>query len=223
LLTPDDRPLVLAIDNFDRVFQYPNLEIDFCGLLRGWHERSKINPQWEKLRLIIVHSQESYAQRDINQSPFNVGLPIELGEFTPAQVTDLAAHHGLRWTTGQLQELMAMIGGHPYLVRWALYHLATGDLSFATFLETAATEAGIYRNHLRRHLKTLEDDPDLGQAMLQVVLSDTPIRLPSEEAFKLDSMGLVVRVQNDVQPRCLLYRQYFSDRLPSVCPFSLHL
>ena len=164
---------------------------------------------------MIVHSQEAYAQRDINQSPFNVGFPIEPGEFTPAQVRDLVVRHGLVWENHRLQQLMNLIGGHPYLVRWALYHLAAGDVSFSTFLETAATEAGIYSHYLRGHLKTLEAYPDLGQAMGKVVRSDIPIRLPSEEAFKLHSMGLVVRVQNDVQPRCLLYRQYFSDRLGS--------
>ena len=81
LLQEGTPPLVLAIDNFDRVFQYIDIETDFCGLLRGWHERSKTKKQWEKLRLIVVHSQESYAQKDINQSPFNVGQVIELTDF----------------------------------------------------------------------------------------------------------------------------------------------
>ncbi len=204
---------MLAIDNFDRVFQYPDVETDLCGLLRGWHERSKINKLWEKVRLIIVHSQESYTQRDINQSPFNVGLPIELGEFTAAQVQDLVARHGLGWTAAQVQQLMDLVGGHPYLVRSALYHLAAGDVTLAEFFQTAATEAGIYSDYLRGHLKTLEDHPDLATAMQTVVTSESPVRLKSEVAFKLDSMGLIVRVNNDVQPRCLLYRQYFRDRL----------
>lgn len=35
LLKDDQTPIVLAIDNFDRVFKYPDIETDFCGLLRG--------------------------------------------------------------------------------------------------------------------------------------------------------------------------------------------
>lgn len=213
LLAGDDRPLVLAIDNFDRIFKYADIETDLCGLLRGWHESSKIKKLWEKLRLIIVHSQESYAQRDINQSPFNVGLPIELGEFTPDQVRDLVARHGLSWTEDELEQFRGLIGGHPYLVRSALYRIAAGDLSLAEFLRTAPTEAGIYSDYLRGHLKTLEDYPELGAAMKLVVTSEDPVRLRSEESFKLDSMGLVVRVDNNVKPRCDLYRQYFCDRL----------
>jgi hypothetical protein len=213
LLEGDDRPLVLAIDNFDRIFKYADIETDLCGLLRGWHESSKIKKLWQKLRLIIVHSQESYAQRDINQSPFNVGLPIELGEFTPEQVQELVARHGLTWTEGELEQFMGLIGGHPYMVRSALYHIAAGDLSLAEFLRTGPTEAGIYSDYLRGHLKTLEDYPELGAAMKLVITSEAPVRLRSEESFKLDSMGLVVRVDNNVKPRCDLYRQYFCDRL----------
>lgn len=213
LLEGNDRPLVLAIDNFDRIFKYADIETDLCGLLRGWHESSKIKKLWQKLRLIIVHSQESYAQRDINQSPFNVGLPIELGEFTPEQVQELVARHGLTWTEGELEQFMGLIGGHPYMVRSALYHIAAGYLSLAEFLRTAPTEAGIYSDYLRGHLKTLEDYPELGAAMKLVITSEAPVRLRSEESFKLDSMGLVVRVDNNVKPRCDLYRQYFCDRL----------
>jgi hypothetical protein len=213
LLHEEFSPLVLAIDNFDRAFQYPDIETDLCGLLRGWHERAKFKKIWQQLRLIIVHSQESYAQRDINQSPFNVGLPIELGEFTAEQVRDLVARHGLIWTESDFEQFRQLVGGHPYLVRSALYHLASGDLSFSEFLQTAPTEAGIYKNYLLGHLKTLEDCPELGVAMRSLVLSEQPVRLRSEDAFKLDSMGLVVRVDNNVKPRCELYRLYFGDRL----------
>jgi AAA-like domain/CHAT domain len=213
LLEGANQPLVVAIDNFDRVFEYPAIENDFCGLLRGWNENAKVKDLWNNLRLIIVHSQESYAQKDINQSPFNVGWAIELDEFTPAQVQELITLHGLSWTEQEMGQLMSLIGGHPYLVRVALYHLATGDVTLADFLKTAATEAGIYSDHLIRHLNILEKYPLLGTAMKTVVMSEVPVRLRSEEAFKLDGMGLIVRLENNVQSRCLLYRQYFRERL----------
>jgi|GEM_PF-3490444 len=213
LLQNHQPPLVLAIDNFDRIFKYADIETDFCGLLRGWYGQSRNDALWGNLRLIIVHSQEPYLPKDINQSPFNVGLPIVLGELTIPEVQRLITCHGLVWTEQQVEQLGALIGGHPYLVRLALYHIAAGDLSFEEFLQTAPTEAGIYRNHLLGHLKALENYPDLAAAMKTLVTSEIPVRLRSEEAFKLDSRGLVVRHKNEVQPRCLLYRLYFSDRL----------
>jgi AAA-like domain len=167
--------------------------------------------RWGKLRLIIVYSQEPYLQKDINQSPFNVGLPIELGELTAAQVEKLVALHGLE--QGIAEGVMSLVGGHPYLVRSALYHVAMGDVSWDELRRTAATEAGIYRDHLVGHLRALEDYPELGAAMKAVVMTKDPVRLRSEEAFKLDSMGLVARVENEVVPRCALYRSYFCARL----------
>jgi AAA-like domain len=207
------QPLVIALDNFDRVFDYPDIETDFCGLLRGWHESAKVKHLWNNLRLIIVHSKESYTQKDINQSPFNVGLPIELDEFTPAQVQKLVDLHRLGWVGQECEQLMSLIGGHPYLVRAALYHITIGDMTLERFLKTAPTEEGIYNHYLMGHINALEKHPELGKGMKAVATSDGPVRLRSDEAFKLNSMGLVVRVGNDVKPRCLLYRQYFRERL----------
>jgi AAA-like domain/CHAT domain len=215
LLEGVDRPLVVAIDNFDRVFEHPDpeVEVDFCGLLRGLHEGAKTKELWNNLRLVIVHSQESYAPKDINQSPFNVGLPIELEEFTLEQVQELVKLHKLEWKETEINQLMSLIGGHPYLVRTALYHIAVGDITLNDFLRTAATESGIYSKFLTGHLNTLENCPELEKAIRSVVISEVPIRLSSKESFKLISMGLVTRTENDVQPRCVLYRQYFRDRL----------
>jgi hypothetical protein len=53
LLNGSQPPLVLAIDNFDRIFAYPEIETDFCGLLRGWYERSRSDARWGNLRLLI--------------------------------------------------------------------------------------------------------------------------------------------------------------------------
>ena len=47
LLQPFETPLVLAIDNFDRIFTCPGIETDFCGLLRGWFEKVNTTPLWE--------------------------------------------------------------------------------------------------------------------------------------------------------------------------------
>ena len=140
-------------------------------------------------------------------------MPIELGEFTPAQVENLVARHGLDWTEAELKQFRLLVGGHPYLVRLALYAIAAGDCSWDEFLQKAPTEEGIYGDLLRKYLKTLEDCPELGAAMRKVVAAEEPVSLRSEYSFKLDSMGLVVRVENKVKPRCALYRRYFQDRL----------
>ena len=107
-----------------------------------------------------------------------------------------------------------MVGGHPYLVREALYHITQQDLTLDELLETAFTESGLYGDHLRRHWWNLSQHPELAEAIWQVMLSNNPVRLKPVHAFHLHSMGLVNLQRNDVTPRCDLYRQYFrSHRL----------
>lgn len=217
LLSKIDVPLVLGLDEVDRIFQHPNIADDFFGLLRAWYEEAGYGGSdsglWEKLRLVVVHSTEVYIPLDVNQSPFNVGLPIELSEFTFDQVFDLVQRHRLNWDVPQVEQLMAIVGGHPYLIRLALYHLAQNHLTLSDLIQTASTEAGIYGEHLRRHLWNLRQHPDLGTAFSQVVNNSEAIELESILAFKLHSLGLVHLQGNEVTPRFTLYRQYFRDRL----------
>lgn len=213
LLAEINQPLVLGLDEVDCVFQYPEIAADFFGLLRAWHEDGKNREIWKKLRLVVVHSTEVYIPLNINQSPFNVGLPIELPEFNAQQVLDLAQRHRLNWSFNQVEQLMTMLGGHPYLVRMALYRIARKDITLDLLLQKAPTEAGPYSDHLRRHLWNLEQHPELAAAIKKVVAATSPVRLNSIECFKLLSMGLLQQQGNDVTPRCNLYRQYFRDRL----------
>jgi class 3 adenylate cyclase len=217
LLAEIDSPLVLALDEVDVVFNYPKIATDFFGMLRTWYQKAK-SPErssqvWQKLRLVIVHSTEVYIPLNINQSPFNVGLSIELPEFTPLQVNDLAQRHQLNWGTEEVERLMNLIGGNPYLVQMALHHISVQDITLEQLLETATGENSIYTDYLRRQLWNLQQYPELVTALTQVVMSPTPVRLDPIQAFKLQSMGLVQVQNRQVVPSCELYRQYFSDRL----------
>ena len=191
LLSESSKPLTLGLDESDRLFESPEIADDFFGLLRALHEEAKRRDIWKKLRLIVVHSTEVYIPMDVNKSPFNVGLPIDLPEFNSQQVQDLAKRHGLNWSDGEVVELMGLVGGHPYLVRLAMYRISRQDVSFNQLVKLPPTEAGIYSDHLRRHLWNLEKYSELMEAMREVVSVSQPVRLRSELGFKLNSMGLV--------------------------------
>ena len=205
--------LTLGLDEVDRVFESPEIADDFFGLLRALHEEAKRRDIWKRFRLVVVHSTEVYIPLDINKSPFNVGLPIELPEFTSEQVQELARRHGLVWNATEVEQLMALVGGHPYLVRVAMYAIARQDVTLAQLVQEAPTEMGIFSDHLRRHLWNLEKYPELMEAMREVVTASEGVRLRSEQAFKLNSMGLVKLEGNNCSPRCYLYYQYLCDRL----------
>ncbi len=209
LLPAIQSPIALGLDEVDRVFEYPEIASDFFGLLRAWHEEAKNRDIWQKLRLIVVHATEVYIPLDTHQSPFNVGLPVELPEFTLAQIKQLAQLHGLPWKEAELEQLQTLIGGHPYLVRLALYHLARKDISLAQLIQDAPTEAGLFRDHLRGHWWNLQQHSHLAAAFNTVVTSDQPVSLEPSTLFKLHSLGLIQLIGNEAQPRCDLYRRYF--------------
>jgi len=72
-----------------------------------------------KLRLIVLHSTEIYIPLKLTESPFNVGLPLQLPYFTEEQILALAQRHGLDWTDSpDAERLMAMVGGHPSVTDW---------------------------------------------------------------------------------------------------------
>ena len=213
LLSESSRPLTLGLDESDRLFESPEIADDFFGLLRALHEEAKRRDIWKKFRLVVVHSTEVYIPLDVNKSPFNVGLPIELPEFNSQQVQELAARHGINWSATEVTKLMALVGGHPYLVRLAMYRIARQDVTLNQLLNSATTEAGIYSDHLRRHLWNLEKYPELIEAMREVSSVSKPVRLRLELAFKLNSMRLVKLEGNYCSARCNLYEEYFRDRL----------
>lgn len=213
LLQQIETPLVVALDEVDRIFDFPHISQEFFPMLRSWHEEAKTVDIWKQLRLIVVHSTEDYGRLDINQSPFNVGSPVELKEFSEAEVQNLAHRHNLEWKNEPVQQLMKMVGGHPYLIRLALYHLASRHLKLEEFLKDAATDAGIYNEHLRRHLETLQQHPKLAAALKQVVNSPEPVKIDTMLGYKLDSMGLINRHGDYSSPKCHLYRLYFAPRL----------
>lgn len=216
LLSQLEHPLVLVLDDVDRIFPYPQIAESFFGMLRVWHEEARTTHIWKKLRLVIAHSTEVYIQLNINRSPFNVGVPIELPEFTPEQVRDLAKQQGLDWDalgTQGLEPLLALVGGHPYLVQRAIYDLTHSEITFEQLLQTAYTESGIYSDHLRGHLWNLQEHPELATAMKKVVEATHPVQLEPMQSFKLQSLGLVRLEGNEVKPWCELYARYFCDRL----------
>jgi AAA-like domain len=140
-------------------------------------------------------------------------LPIELSPLNDDQATDLIQRHGLHLSPRESVDLMDLTGGHPYLLRVALYHLARQEISMVELLRIAPTVEWAYGEHLRRHLNSLEEHPELKVAMQRVIGAAVPVRIEPTEAFKLASMGLVRFQGNDVVPLCALYRQYFSEML----------
>ncbi|MEH2245445.1 AAA-like domain-containing protein [Nostoc sp.] len=217
LLSALSSPLVLVLNEVDWVFEYQEIAGKLLSLVRTWHEQAKGVEIWQKLRLILVYSTEILVPRKLTQSPFNIGLTINLPPFTKEQVENLAQRHGLDWTDGKdAESLMAMVGGHPYLVRLALYHLVgKGGLErdLGQLLQQAPTEAGIYHEYLRQFVLALGEKPELGNAFYEVINATNYVKLEPALADKLQSMGLINLEGDRSTPACELYRLYFRQYL----------
>ena len=210
-------PLVLVLDEVNHLFEYPKIAQEFLPLLRFWYEEANNSEYWQLLRLVVVHSTDIYIPLDINQSPFNLGLLVNLPEFTFEQMKDLANRHQFVAKVQDLDHrilsLMEMIGGHPYLARLAFYALSTRNITFEQLLKEAPTGTGIYRSHLQGLLATLKQYPELSNIYQQVVSATEPVHIPATSAYKLESIGLVKLIDNTVIPSYQLYRLYFRDCL----------
>jgi hypothetical protein len=211
ILNSVDCPLVLAMDEVDSIFE-TNFRSDFFGMLRSWHNSRAFMPIWKKLDLALVTSTEPYQLiENLNQSPFNVGVVVELSDFTSDEVADLNRRHDSPLGSEEIIQLMELIGGHPYLVRSTLYLLAKNRIAFQTLKSRATDDRGPFGDHLRYHLFRLHGKEDLIEGLRGVLFrnecNDDLI------FFRLRGAGLVRREGTKVLPRCQLYADYFKERL----------
>jgi hypothetical protein len=140
VLSTGDTPIVLALDEADRLLQTAFYQ-DFFALVRAWHNSRASDERWNRLNVVMVISTEPYLLiPDVNQSPFNVGLNLYLKDFDAVQVRDLNQRHGSPVTESDFPRLMELLGGHPYLTRKALYTLTIERWTWADLMRVAATD-----------------------------------------------------------------------------------
>jgi AAA-like domain/Effector-associated domain 4 len=215
LLPKVQNQLILVLEGMDRIFHYPHpLPVDFCGLIRGWHEKSGRDESWHKLSIVAVYATDDYAMLGMDISPFaNVGEAITLNDFTLVQVKNLAQRYGLNFTEEQVVELTNKSNGHPFLVDQALKIIKERLIEFEKILKESATQEGIYSDHLLGIWNVLRSKPHLSEAFKKLVTESEPVPLPPDILFKLQSLGLIELHGNYASPRCQIYREYFAANL----------
>lgn len=204
------QPLTLGIDRLDLLLAYPGTARDFFALLRVMNDRSISGDKWENFRLVLAYSTpaiESFVGMSGNQSPFNIGYLIELPEFTPSQVADLASQRQLSLSPVEIDRIMQLIGGIPYLVRLTLDQIQQDGVQILTVEST--TTNNIYQKHLHALAGWLASSKLRSAMHLVVQNPETTSNLPFHKQCLLHSLGLVIFVNNGVTARCELYRQYF--------------
>jgi hypothetical protein len=213
ILEPHPGPLVLALDEADRLFGYP-FASEVFGLFRSWHNARVLDPLWSRLTLVITYATEAHLFiTDLNQSPFNVGTLLSLEDFTPEQVRWLNERYGgpLR-NADELDAFYRLVGGHPYLTNRGLYQLARHGPRAVLFADEAAREDGVFGDHLRRILVLLARDTELCDVVRGVLRGRG---CPSTESFyRLRSAGVLAgESARAARMRCELYARYLERHL----------
>jgi hypothetical protein len=205
------QPVVVAIDDAHRLFEYPQTAKAFFSLARGWFEDARRMGAWKEFRQVIIYDTEIYIDFDLRQSPFNVGTPIKLLPLKTKSVQNLAWRYGLKEIReDQVKRLMQLVEGHPYLTQMALYHCYEGS-DFEQILAQAATPMGIYKDHFEELTEKLSTHPNLIGAFREVLQAQgARVSLESTIGKKLEGLGLVCVGQGAVVS-CRLYQAFFDQ------------
>lgn len=211
ILPQFNTPIVFALDEADALLT-TTFSQHFFGMIRAWHNRRAMAPEWEKFNIALVISTEPYLLiDDINQSPFNVGLKLDLADFDMNQFSQLNIQHGSPLDNAAITQAFNLLNGQPYLTRKLLYLLTTKQQSWDQILEQALLDNGPFGDHLRRLNWSLRAQPKLHQTLLEIIRT----RKSSDEdvLFRLQKAGLATQNGDVVNCRCGLYEQYFEQKL----------
>ena len=213
ILPGSELPVTFLLDEVDLLFDLPYRD-QFFATIRGWHNLRATREIWNRLNIIIAHSTEPYLWiQNINQSPFNVGLSIRLEDFSLDEVKELNAKYKDQLkSNNDINDLMNLLGGHPYLIRHALFTLANSNLTVQELCRTAADETGPFSDHLRRYIWSIQNSKKLITVMQNVLRQNM---CDDETDFqRLKAAGLVKgETRHSLQMRCQLYAEYFRKHL----------
>jgi hypothetical protein len=215
ILKPLRSPCILAIDETDTIFR-TDFAPDFFSMLRSWHglRAHPARRDWKKLDIFLSTSTEPHFFIDRpHESPFNVGVRLPLEDFTVEEVGRMNAMHPRPLSESDLRRVYALLGGHPFLTRKALYVLACAapDYTVDGLLDVSAEDTSPFSDHLTYYLLRLQGKPELIAAFRQVIEGhDTGDEFLMR---RMEGAGLVRRERNRVVPRCELYARYFREHL----------
>lgn len=214
LLAASQRPVVLILDDVDRLFRHLDVADEFFGLLRTWYEDGKTTAIWKQLRMVIAQSSEVYIPLNINKSPFNVGLAIPLEPFSPEDVRQLAKTYGLDWSLLAATDLCHLIAGQPYLSHLAIDRIWRAETTLHNLL-CDPLGGHIFLPYLQQQLRQVQQQPQLTEAITHLIANHDLAPASLSAVYQLQNMGVVVLTGDGPKLACNLFRRYFSKNLSS--------
>ncbi len=214
LLGRSERPLIWSLDEVDQIFSC-SFANEFFAILRSWHNERALFPETvcRRLTVLVAYAREAHILiTDANQSPFNVGTRIVLGNFNRSEVVELNRRYGAPLRDEEVDEFYDLVGGQPFLTQCGLYELAFKGRTIKELACSTTEDNTQFDDHLNRMLLSLDRDPQL-RAAVQRLLADEELK-STDALCRLRSAG-VLSGDSDRHAtlRCRLYRDYFSRNL----------
>lgn len=204
--------LVWAIDEADSIFQHPYATNVFSSI-RARFNAISLSPDepWQRLTTILTYSTEAHLFiRNVNLSPFNVGERIELSDFTIDDIASLNERYAEPLHGGdEIKRLYDLVGGHPYLIRYALHEMKTRALGIDAIESGANEPERFFGDHIHRILSAVQCDDGLVSAVRALIRGGTTA---DETAFeRLRMAGVIVGSRvGGYSFRCKLYESALS-------------
>lgn len=211
-----NQPKTLILDGIDRVLGKEIIQLEFLNLLRTWNEtKMKVVSQdpiiWSNM--VIAYSTEPYLRYGFSVSPLqNVGEIVELQEFNPEEIIELARRYGINdLSPQQLTSLIDLIGGHPTLMNRALYKMSQEGMSLAEIEAQATQLNGLFADYLLEYLELLQNDDNLSHCFKQIM--NQSICQNQFAKAQLLKAGLIKIDESGETVGCELYKRYLQHHL----------
>jgi hypothetical protein len=211
VLSTDDAPLAWALDGADRLLGLRYSD-EFFSLLRLWHEKRAFEPDrpWDRLTIAIVCATEPHLYiSDLNRSPFNVGARVDMTDFAPDEVAELARRYGLvRLDIAALQGCHTLLGGHPYLTARAFRDMSALGFGWPEYAGSVRSDFGPFGDLIQGLRQSIEAYPELTQA---VACLTRGAECSERGFFRLRSAGVLAgETRAAARWRCGLYAERLS-------------
>ncbi|NMF57990.1 AAA-like domain-containing protein [Pseudanabaena yagii] len=209
-----DAPIVIFVEEIDRLLSLKFGMDDFFGLVRSFFEDRPTKPEYNRLTFSFLGvATPTDLIQSHNTSAFNIGYAVEMAGFTLAEALPLMQGLASKVANPQdyLEEAVKWTGGQPFLIQRLLGMMEKELAGIATPENIAAWVENLVQERIVTnwesqdappHLTTIRDrvlsvEEKLRGRMLgcyQQVLADGELEDDrSEERSKLRLTGLVVR------------------------------
>lgn len=224
ILVEISQNIVIFIDEIDRVLSMNFSADEFFALIRWFYNQRVDNPEYRRLTFALLGvASPSDLIADKTQTPFNIGMAINLGGFAIDEVQPLIDgwRGRVRNPKSVIAEILDWTGGQPFLTqKLCKLIIEASALGNSPSVEQVVNSRIIENWESQdepEHLKTIRDrllrnQQKAGQllGLYQQILESVIIADGSPEQTELRLSGLVVQQQGKLKVYNRIYAEIFN-------------